>query len=279
MTGSSSPIGADGDAPTVATGDPDGPYRRRIRLVALDPRTVWGGLEDDFHHFQVTLRHDGGRVTDVAMHAVRWPWSTCPDAGTRLHELEGMELSESCTAVAAASDPRWSCTHQFDLAGLCVTHAARGTETRQYDVELPPAVDGRTTPRLWRDGTPMLEWELGPVGDEWRAILSPAPFTEAPWRAGFTRWAQGALPPEDAEAAIVLHRACHIGMGRGMDLEAFDCASELSSIMSGVCYSMQPEIVSVAFRNRGSIRDFARHPDALLAGQPAGATGLSPNAG
>jgi len=31
-----------------------------------------------------------------------------------------------------------------------------------------------------------------------------------------------------------------------------------------VCYTMQPSVMPVAFRNRGSIRDFARHPDALL---------------
>ena len=255
-------------APTVRIADPDGPYRRRIRLVALDPRTVWGGLEDDFHHFEVKLRHDGERVTEVSMHARRWPWTTCPDAGERLHELEGMALSPRCTAVAEVSDPHWACTHQFDLAGLCVTHAARGTPSRQYDVELPPAVDGRTTVRLTRDGELALEWELGPVGDDWRGIVSPPPFTEAPWRGGFIRWADQTLPPEDAEAAIVLRRACDIGMGRGMDLEAYDCADELSPIMSGVCYSMQPDIVPVAFRNRGSIRDFADHPDALLAGRP-----------
>jgi hypothetical protein len=257
-----------GNAPAVRIADPAGPYRRRIRLAALDPHTVWGGLEDDFHHFQVTLRHDGTRVTQVDMHAVRWPWRTCPDAGARLHELEGMALSHRSTAVASVSDPKWACTHQFDLAGLCVAHAARGTGERRYDVELPPEVDGTTTPRLWRDGVLLLEWELGPVGGEWRGIVSPPSFAEAPWRGGFMRWADATLPPEEAEAAIVLRRACDIGMGRGMDLEAYDCAIGLAEIMTGVCYSMQPEIMPVAFRNRGSIRDFAAHPDALLRGQP-----------
>ena len=28
-----------------------------------------------------------------------------------------------------------NCTHQFDLAGLCVSHTVRRAETRQYDVE------------------------------------------------------------------------------------------------------------------------------------------------
>jgi hypothetical protein len=66
----------------------------------------------------------------------------------------------------------------------------------------------------------------------------------------------------------VLRRTCDIAMGRSMDLEAIDCALELAPIMSAVCYSMQPEVMPVAFRNRGSIRDFAHHPDALLAGRP-----------
>ena len=53
-------------------------------------------------------------------------------------------------------------------------------------------------------------------------------------------------------------------MGRGMDLEAIAVGEELAGIMSGVCYSMQPAIMPVAFRNRGSIRDFGQHRDALL---------------
>ena len=53
-------------------------------------------------------------------------------------------------------------------------------------------------------------------------------------------------------------------MGRGMDLEAYDSAEELGPMMSGVCYTMQPSVMTVAFRNRGSIRDFAQHPNALL---------------
>jgi hypothetical protein len=37
--------------------------------------------------------------------------------------------------------------------------------------------------------------------------------------------------------------------------------------MTGVCYAMQPENMPRGVRNRGSIRDFARHPEALLAGR------------
>jgi hypothetical protein len=258
---------SDGDAPVVRVGDPDGPYRRRIRMVATNPGVVEGALEDDFHHFEVRLRHDGRFVTGIEARSRRWPWSTCPDAAAHLLPLEGMELSPRCTAVAQVADPRMNCTHQFDLAGLCVSHAARGIERRQYDAELPPSIDGVTAPRLWRDGEPLLEWTLS-TGDGQRALVASPPYDEAPWRGGFFRWADAHLDADGAEAAIVLRRACEIGMGRGMDLEAVDVAGELGPMMGGVCYSMQPSVMPVAFRNRGSIRDFAHHPDALLMRTP-----------
>jgi hypothetical protein len=252
-----------GDAPVVRIGDPEGAYRRRIRTVVVDQGVVEGGLEDDFHHFEVTLRHDGDRVTGVEARSRRWPWSTCPDAAAHLRPIEGMPLSPRCTAIAEVADPRSNCTHQFDLAGLCVSHATRGLQRRQYDVELPPVVDGVTEPRLWRDGELLLQWTLSSRGGRLRLADCP-PYSDAPWRGGFFRWADRTLDPETAEAAIVLRRACEIGMGRGMDLEAYDSADELGSMMTGVCYTMQPSVMPVALRTRGTIRDFTRHPEALL---------------
>jgi hypothetical protein len=254
---------SDNSAPVVRIGDPDGPYRRRIRTVSIDRGVVEGALEDDFHHFEVTLRHDGKHVTGVEARSRRWPWSTCPDAAAHLRPIEGMPLSTRCTAIAGVADPRMNCTHQFDLAGLCVTHAARGDERRQYDAEVPAAVDDVTEPRLWRDGELVLAWTLS-WRDGTRRLVDSPPYDEAPWRGGFFRWADDSLDPDAAEAAIVLRRACEIGMGRGMDLEAVDSAAELGPLMGPVCYTMQPTVAPVAFRNRGSIRDFARHPDALL---------------
>ena len=113
------------DAPVVRVGDPDGPYRRRIRTVTVEPGVVEGGLEDDFHHFEVRLRHDGEHVTGIQVRSRRWPWDTCPDAAANLRPIEGMPLSPRCTAVAGIANPLLNCTHQFDLAGLCVSHAAR----------------------------------------------------------------------------------------------------------------------------------------------------------
>jgi hypothetical protein len=231
-------------------------------MRSLDPTTVEAALEDDFHHFTVIVRHDGHVVTGISAAAVRWPWSTCPDAGKQLDQLVGMELSPRCTAVAAITEPRWQCTHQFDLAGLAVAHATRDAEARQYDIEVPPAnADGTRTVRVSRDGELLLEWTVT-YGS---GLTAPVPFTEAPWRGGFIKWADATFEPDDAEAAIVLRRACDIGMGRGMNLEGYRTAEELAVLMTGVCYTMQPAIMPVAIRAIGSIRDFADHPDALLA--------------
>jgi len=244
----------------------EGSYRRRIRLVATAPDTVEGGLEDDFHHFEVTLRHDGIRVVDVDARSVRWPWSTCPAAAGPLRELIGMPLSPRCLAVGEHADPHANCTHMFDLAGLAVAHAYRGLPThaisrRQYDAEVPfGAVEGAPTRvELRRDGEPVLTWTL-----QGRGIIDPSQFSGAPWHGGFFRWADRTLPVEAAEAAIVLRRACEIGMGRGMDLDDIARAEELGDFMDGVCYTMQPGVIGGAVRNKGTIRDFSGSPDALL---------------
>jgi hypothetical protein len=237
----------------------EGPYRRRIRLVTIEPGVIDAALEDDFHHFAVTLRHDDARVVEVAGRPVRWPWSSCADAVVPLRQLEGMALSRRCTAVAMSADPRANCTHLFDLAGLAVAHAARGMGRRQYDAEIPRPVGGRSRARLWRDGALLLDWQLVEG-----AVVDAPPYSDVRWNGGFMRWADSTLDPDVAEAAIVLRRACTIGSGRGMDLDVFDGAGDLEHLMSGVCFTMQPERIHAALRVKGSVRDFADRPEALL---------------
>jgi len=246
-------------------GDPTGPFRRRIRIAAR-PGVVTADLEDDFHHFGVELHHDGELVVSMDASAPRYPWSTCPSAGTVLRELHGAPLSPRVTAAAEHSDPRAHCTHLFDLAALAMAHAARDTAGRcQYDAEIPTVDDaGRASVRLWRDRIPVHTWTLAFARDGRRRVVDPEPFTVAPWHGGFMRWAEASFEPEAAEAAIVLRRACEIGLGRGMDLEAYATAGGLRPIMEGVCFSMQPERIERAVRMRGTIRDFAAAPDALL---------------
>lgn len=252
---------------------PHGAYRRRLRFVISSSDAdaggvVDGGLEDDFHYFTVRVAHDGTTVRSVTARAIRWPWTTCPTAADRLHTLEGMELSPHCLAVGAVDDPKHNCTHMFDLAGLCIAHAARGGPvgtTRQYDVEIPHLAQsgGAVGVRLWRDGVAVHEWTL-----DGRRCIAPVPYSEAPWKGGFFRWAEATLDTDGAEAAIVLRRACDIGMGRGMDLDAVERADELERIMSGVCFTMQPEQIGAALRHKETIRDFHDDQSTMLAEGP-----------
>jgi hypothetical protein len=244
---------------------PDGSYRRRLRMTVVDEAgSVEAGLADDYHHFRVRVEHDGAVVTLVQAEARRWPWTTCPDAAGPLHALEGMELSPRCLAVGKVADPKQNCTHMFDLAGLTIAHAARGGPvgtTRQYDIEIPAEVRrGEPAPvTCARDGELLHEWQM----DTWK-LVAPEPFASAPWRGGFFRWADETFDADGAEAAIVLRRACDIGLGRGMDLDAVDRADEMREQMAGVCFTMQPAQIAVSLRNKGTVRDFDAEPDALL---------------
>ena len=143
---------------------PYGNYRRRIRVVATASGVVEGGLEDDQHYFTVTVHHDGERVSMVKSSTIRAPWSTCAAATEPLQTLAGMPLSERCLAVTEWTASPQHCTHQLDLAGLCIAHAARvdhgGSARRQYDAEIPfGLLEGEEhTVTLARDGEPRLEW-------------------------------------------------------------------------------------------------------------------------
>ena len=104
---------------------------------------AWGELEDDFHHFRVELRHDGSLVTDVVGSGLRSPWTTCLDAGVPLRALVGTRLTTGPLALSHL-DARQNCTHMFDLAGLIVTHAARGVDgDRVYDIAVDDPAGGR----------------------------------------------------------------------------------------------------------------------------------------
>ena len=223
-------------------------YRRRIRITTVEAGVVVSELEDDFHHFVATLHHDDAHVVKLTCASHRWPWATCPGAAENLAPLAGMPLDARFTAAGQWTDPKQNCTHQFDAACHTITHAASGRTQRVYDVEVPrrDPDTGATHVRLWVDGEPALDWDLS-----WEGIVDPqSPFDAAPWRGGFMRWADSTLAADDAERAITLRRASDIGMGRGMDLEAVPVAAQLPALMTGVCHTMQPGIVEVAFRNR-----------------------------
>jgi hypothetical protein len=238
-----------------------GVYRRRMRVVALDERTVRGDMEDDFHRFGVTLHHDGAFVTEVIGDATRHPWTTCPSAIEPLRALRGAPLSTRLSALGEHAPARQNCTHLFDLAGLAVTHAARGSRgSRTYDVAIPDRDGPRTEPALWQDGELLFRWRVNG-----RQIEGPAPFTDVSLRGNFIAWAEATLDAGTAEAASVLRRACDISFGRMMDLDLFERATMLGERVHGTCHSFQPGTIDQAVRVKGQTRDFTDDPDALLA--------------
>lgn len=227
-----------------------GAYERRIELVTVSRGEVRGEMEDDFHHFRVSIAHDGRRVTALDGDAARHPWSTCPDALGPLRALVGVPLDADATAAGAHADPRRSCTHWFDLAGLAVAHAASGRRRRRYDVVIPDRTpDAHTTARLDRDGERVLDWEV-----DARTVLGPEPYTGRRLGRGFLDWARTTLDLEAAEAAVVLRRACTISMGRLMDLDDYDRACEVGHGMDGTCHTFTPGVMEQALRVRGSSR-------------------------
>lgn len=248
--------------PVAGPDDPAPPgYRRRIVLRAPDDRTVVADLEDDFHRFRLHFFHDGAVITGLDGEAIRYPWATCPEAEARLGALVGTPLAERCTAVAQHDDPRQNCTHLFDLTGLASTHALAARVERRYDAYVPEAVDRRTTPRLWRDGAMVLQWDV-----EKRTVTAGTdPFGGVSLTGGFVRWVDETLDPDTAEAAIVLRRAWDIARARGRDLDVMTDARPLAELLPGACFTMQPETAARAGRMKGTARDFAAHPELLLA--------------
>jgi hypothetical protein len=243
---------------------PSGAYRRRI-LITSSANEATAELEDDFHHFRVVVGHDGTHVTGVRGESLRFPWSTCPAAASQLQPLTGMVLRARSTAVGDVIAARDNCTHMFDLAGLAVAQAARGTHLpRQYDVLVPDPVDGRRRVGVSRDGVTRLTWLV-----DRDTILDPEPFAGRALRGSFLAWAESALDDDTAEAAIVLRRACHIAFGRLQDLDVYADAGPLLPIMSGACFTFQPERAPTARRMLGTARDFTATPERLLrAAQP-----------
>lgn len=229
-----------------------GVLRRRIEIATRPDVAGRGGearavVEDDFHHFRVTVRHVEGRVAQAFTASLRFPTAICPLAGDQLRDLVGMPLATSSAAVMEQTDARQQCTHMIDLAGLAVAAAARGTARRSYEAEVPDRVGGRTLALLRRDGAEVLAWEMdGPT------ILGPGLYAGRGIGSGFTGWARASLSADEAEAALVLRRAVFISGGRGVELDA---PGRRTGPIGG-CWTWQPERADRAVRMVGSTLDF-----------------------
>ena len=225
-------------------------FHRRVEIAvralgeaAAEARAV---VEDDFHHFRVTIRARDGRVSEALSEAPRFPRTLCPAAGARLSELVGLQLTAASAAVAEVVDARQQCTHQFDLASLAVAALAQGRPHRVYEAEIPDAHDGGMEAVLKRDGEVVLSWKLHK-----ETILEPEPYAGRSIGSGFTAFARS-LPLKDAEAALVLRRAVYVAGGRRVDRSG---KSTMAPPIGG-CWVYQPERLDQSERSEDSTFDF-----------------------
>lgn len=238
----------------------DGMYRRRVRLQNLDKNTVLAEMEDDQHGFRITLQHDGNAITAIQSESLRVPMTTCSGAGEVLAKLAGVPLSDSPRSLAAHSNPRSHCTHQFDLLGLAITHALRDKVVRQYDVAIHDAVDGVQRVVGEIDGVTAFDWQLrGHVIE-----------TEGVWQSvnvqkGFAQWAELNLSADQLELALVVQRGMLVSTTRRVLIEPMDGMGLLDDPMTkGVCYSYSEPMIQDAIRYGSNNRNFTHAPEQLL---------------
>lgn len=237
-----------------------GIYRRCIR-IATSGNEAHADMEDDLHRFSVSIEHDGARVTAIAGRPIRVPWSLCPQAVKALDRLIGMPLSSHPQAVFRYTDGSQQCTHMFDLAGLAIAHAARGTRLRQYDVEAPYLEKkGARSLSLRRDGQEILNWTI-----DGTTLLAPQAFAGRDIKR-LSTWAENAYSDadlDDYEAIVILRRSVLISKARLHDWDIFPTAAETGH-GTGACYVFQPGIQDRALRMVGSAREFTNTPDRML---------------
>ncbi len=245
-----------------------GCFRRLIDLRRETETTAVGWLEDDFHHFGVTIEHDGRIITGVHVASERFPFSTCPMAGSNLKGMIGQALSPRCTDIGAMVGMREQCTHMFDLAGLVMAHAAAGRAHRRYEaVVLDREIIaweannrrllGPGQAWLLRDGDEVLRWHM-----DARMIAGPAKWAGQSLTEGFRACIEG-IDIEEAEGASVLRRAVMVAAGRTLDPDLFPTARDRGQ--SGVCYTFLEENRDQSKRVYGSTLNYEKGAEGMLA--------------
>jgi hypothetical protein len=221
-----------------------------LRQQAAQVRAV---IEDDYHHFRISLRHAHGKVTAIEARAFRFPWDICPQATGEIQTLKGTPLDANPVAVSRLHDARLHCTHLFDLTGLMICAAARGIQERRYLARIPNRVADRTTAELQRDGVPELVWSV-----EGSTITGEAPLLTRDIGTGFTAFVDRELQGDAAEAALILRRSIFVSSGRGTPLDDIEVAPAF-----GGCYVQRPGRAELARRQLSLRRDFTSCPQVL----------------
>lgn len=233
----------------------DGCYRRRV-IALVGPGVVEAGVEDDFHHFRVTVRHDGTHVSSVEGEPLRYPWATCPGASDGLEKLRGAPISTAMTRHPDAFDRFHQCTHQLELALFAIAQAARGV-SRRYDLTIADSDDdGLCVATVERDGETVETWRI--KGEQ---LITPPELAQMAVRS-LRPWAE-ALDDDRYERVAMLRRCLQVAAGRKLRLRP-DLAAEVPGARNA-CYAFQDARSRQGVFIRESVRDFSAGADGLLA--------------
>lgn len=241
----------------------EGTYRRLIDLKTWDSHTVVGWLEDDYHHFGMTLVHDGLKITEVRVAEPRYPWTACPGAEKPLQALVGSALFGRCSDIGKLIDMRIQCTHLFDLAGLLIAHAYHQRDHLRYHAAVcrldsvePGAPANLLRATLHRDDAQVMAWNL-----DNNTIVQPESAAGRSIDRGFREWIE-TMAEADAEHAFVLRRAAFVSSGRKIVLTEPHVADDMG--LPAVCHTYQPENRKNSIRILESIRRFNKDPAGML---------------
>lgn len=224
-----------------------GAYRRAV-VIKVDDGRAYAEMEDDIHHFAVTLEHDGARITKGEPHSIRTPWTTCPGAGAAIVALKGRALT---TPLRFALDAERvaHCTHMLDLANLAIAHALTPGFRRLYRIEVDYEENYDARAWLDRDGERLFTWriEKGAVIDETQTAMTPEERIAHAVSTG--------ADEAEIEALVVMRRGMRISGARLIDLDAFATVAELGQ--PPTCFTLLEGVRDKALRVKGSVRDFS----------------------
>jgi len=224
-------------------------------VIVVDDGRAQAGVEDDYHHFRMSMAHDGRHVTVVEGEAVRFPWATCPGASAMLRSLVGTPIETAVVRHPDAFDRFNQCTHQLELALLAIAQVARGA-SRCFDVTITGTDAGRMrVATVERDGVLVEEWRL--AGDE---LLAPPNLAGVNVRK-LRPWAN-TLDDDRYEGVAILRRCLQVS-SRGSRTVLPQVASHVPGSRNA-CYAFQDVRAELGRFVPESPRDFSDSPDELL---------------
>lgn len=236
-----------------------GTFRRRIRLENFSDH-VLAELEDCNHGFRLRLYHDSQSVVALDVETLRYPLSTCSNAGTPLQALVGCPLSDNIRQLLKYTEPKANCTHLFDLATLAIVQAQRDESCRTYDINVPDSTNGTSDLTIRCNDKLIYHWQA--INHQ---LSMPLELAGNPLMKGFYRWVFKQFKGEALEAALVLQKGYFVSRARHLDLDASaGMPAAGDHYMIDACYTYSQEVVVNAFREANSVRDFSDCPEQLL---------------